>query len=90
MLVIIKSAPHTEGALAGLRLAGETSSDLLLIQNGVYLARQDGLKGISGAVYALEDDLRLRGTGARGEGVKAIGYDESVDLMAKDRVVGMF
>ncbi len=90
MLVIIKSAPDTEEAKAGLSLARETSSSLVLLQNGVYLARQGGLEGFTGKTYAIEDDLRLRGTGAHGAGVEAIGYGEFVDLMSNDKVVGMF
>jgi len=90
MLVIIKSAPDTEEAKAGLSIARETASDLVLLQNAVYLARQGKLEGVTGAVYALEDDTRLRGVRAQGEGVKAIGYGEFVDLMADDKIIGMF
>lgn len=90
MLVIIKSAPGTEEAEAGLSLARETSSVLVLLQNGVYLTRQGGLEGISGAIYALDDDMGLRGAGVTDEDVKTIGYDELVGLMAEDKVIGMF
>jgi sulfur relay protein TusB/DsrH len=90
MLVIIKSAPGTEEAEAGLSLARETSSVPVLLQNGVYLTRQGGLEGIRGNIYALDADMRLRGAGVAGGGVKTIGYDELVELMAEDKVVGMF
>ena len=90
MLVVIKSAPHTEDAQAGLRLAREMSANLMLLQNGVYLARQGGLEGINGAVYALENDIRLRGAGAQDERAKTISYNKLVDIMAEDKVIGMF
>lgn len=91
MIVIIKSSPHTEEAQRGLRAARDTSAGVVLLQNGVYLTRQGGLEGISGTVYALDDDMRLRGAGVTGEGVKTIDYNDLVDLMAgEDRVLGFF
>lgn len=89
MLIVIKSSPHTEEAQSALKLAREVSADILLLQNGVYFVRQGRLEDI-GTVYALKDDIRLRGEGAQGSGVRAISYDEMIDLMVEDKVIGMF
>jgi sulfur relay protein TusB/DsrH len=91
MIVIIKSAPRTEKAERGLKLAQDTSSDVVLVQDGVRLAGQGVLDGLAGTVYMLEDDVKLRGMGARAGGVRQIGYTRLVGLMADtDRVMGMF
>lgn len=91
MLVIIKSAPHTDEAQRGLSIARETSADIVLLQDGVYITRQGGLDGFKGTAYALEDDVMLRGKGSGDGGAKRIGYGELVDLMAgEEKVVGLF
>jgi sulfur relay protein TusB/DsrH len=91
MLVIIKSAPRTDEARRGLRVAMDTSSDVVLVQDGVYLAAQGALEGFTGKAYLLEDDVTLRGKGAATEGFKRIGYGEFVDLMdGGQKVLGMF
>jgi sulfur relay protein TusB/DsrH len=93
MIVMIKSAPDTTDAAIGLTLAKEGGADLVLLQNGVYFAQKDRLGIFSGAVYALDDDKRLRGLkdfemDAR---VKAIDYDTLTDILTGDeKVVGMF
>lgn len=93
MFVIVKSGPDTQDGKRGIKLARDLSADICLMQNAVYFARKESLGGFCGTVYALEDDLRLRGL--KDEelegGVKKIGYDYLVDLMAgEDKVVGMF
>lgn len=89
MLVVIKSGPGSAEAQRGLKLAKETSADIVLIQDGVYLEKQ-GAVDFPGTVYVLDDDVRLRGAGAVGS-AKTIGYDELVDLMSgANKVVGMF
>jgi len=44
-----------------LILAKESGADLVLLQNGVYFAQKERLGAVSGAVYVLDDDKRLRG-----------------------------
>lgn len=91
MLVVIKSSPETEEAKRGFRLANDASADLVLVQNGVYLFRGDGLEGFSGTAYVLDEDMRLRGLGMNEKAIRPISYDELVNLMAvADKVIGMF
>ena len=93
MFVIVKSGPDTQDGKRGIKLARDMSADICLIQNAVYFAQQEGLEGFCGTVYALEDDLRLRGLKDEelGRGVKKLGYENLVELMAeKDKVIGMF
>jgi len=93
MLVIIKSAPDTTDAAVGLTLAKEGDADLVLLQNGVYFCQKGRLAGFPGAIYALDDDKRLRGLkdSELDERVKTVNYDNIMDLMTGgDKVVGMF
>jgi sulfur relay protein TusB/DsrH len=91
MLVIVRSGPETEEGRRGVKLARDMAADLVLVQNGVYFAGRDRLEGFCGAAYALESDMALRGVGEVEKGVKAVGYDGLVGLMAEeDKVVGMF
>lgn len=94
MIVVVKSGPDTTDGRRGVTLARSAGAALILIQNAVVFAHA-GLAGTAapGAVYALEDDLRLRGLGAAdlGERIVRIGYPELVDLLAgADKVVGAF
>lgn len=93
MLVIIRSAPDTVEGKRGVKTARSLSADVVLLQNAVYFAQKDRLDGFRGTAYVLEEDCRLRGladTDIVG-GIKQIGYDELVDLMADDeKVVGTF
>ena len=93
MLVIIKSSPDTADGIRGVTLAKDSGADLILLQNGVYFAQKDRLNDFSGAVYALDADMRLRGLkdAERGPRVKTIDYDKLTDMMTGEkRVVGMF
>ncbi len=93
MIVLIKSAPDTSDGARGVALAKDGNADLVLLQNGVYFAQQDRLGGFPGAVYVLDDDMRLRGLkdAERDPRVKAIDYDTLTDIMTgDDKVVGMF
>lgn len=93
MIVMIKSSPDTPEAKRGMTLAGDLAVDLVLIQNAVYLARPGRVGGIRGAVYALDEDLRMRGLGPDADigAVKRIDYDMLVDLITDaDRVLGAF
>jgi sulfur transfer complex TusBCD TusB component (DsrH family) len=90
MLVIIKSAPDTAEGKRGVKLASDMAADIVFIQNGAYFCRRDGFEGFRGTVYVLDEDKKLRGIADVPEGAKTIGYDELVDVMAGDKVVGMF
>jgi sulfur relay protein TusB/DsrH len=64
-----------------------------LLQNGVYFAQKERLAAVSGAVYVLDDDKRLRGLkdAEMDERVKVINYDTLTDLITSgERVTGMF
>jgi sulfur relay protein TusB/DsrH len=90
MIVLIKSAPQTDEAQRGLKLAKDTSSDVVLLQDGVFHTKQDSLKGLEGTAYVIEDDARLRGTGANTEGLKTIDYAGFMDLITRgDKVIGL-
>jgi sulfur relay protein TusB/DsrH len=93
MLVMIKSAPDTTDGALGLTLAKESGADLVLLQNGVYFAQKELLGGVSGAVYILDDDKRLRGLkdSEMDERVTTIDYDKLTDIMTGgEKVAGMF
>ncbi len=93
MLVLIKSGPDTAEGKTGLDLARESGADLVLLQNGVYLARAGALGEWARAVYLLEDDKKLRGLRDADLDARArtIGYDVLTDLIVgADAVVGMF
>ncbi len=93
MIVMIKSAPDTAEAKRGIMLAGDLAADLVLIQNAVYLARPGQVGGIRGAVFALDEDLCMRGLGPEADigAVRRIDYDMLVDLITKaDQVHGAF
>jgi len=93
MLVIVKNAPDTPEGRRGIKLAIDMSSNIVLIQNAVYFAQKDRLDGFSSIIYALEDDIRLRGL--RDEelkkGIKKLDYDGLIELMIEeDKVIGIF
>ncbi len=93
MLVMIKSSPDTTDAGLGLNLAKHSGADLVLMQNGVYLAQKDRLGDFTGAVYVLDDDKRLRGLkdSELDERAKVITYDQLTDLITSGKKVsGMY
>ena len=93
MLVIVKSAPDMPEGKRGLKLARDMAADLILLQNGVYFAQDGRLDGFSETVYALDDDIRLRGLKDEEiqKDVNRLNYDGLVDLMAnEDKLAGMF
>jgi sulfur relay protein TusB/DsrH len=93
MIVLIKSAPDTADGARGVALAKDGNADIVLLQNGVYFAQRDRLGDFSGAVYALDDDMRLRGItdSERESRVKTIDYDKLTDIVVGGKkVVGMF
>jgi sulfur relay protein TusB/DsrH len=93
MLVIVKSAPGTPEGGRGIKLAIDMAANVVLIQNAVCFAQKDKLDGFPGIIYALEDDIRLRGL--RDEelkkGIKKLDYDGLIDLMVEDdKIIGIF
>ena len=93
MIVMIKSAPDTPEAKRGITLAEDLAADLILIQNAVNLVRQVHVGSILDAVYALDEDLRMRGVGPDADigAIRRIDYDTLVDLITKaDKVHGAF
>lgn len=95
MIVIIKSAPDTPEGKRGVKFARALSSDIVLLQNGVYFIQGRALEdlGFVGPAFVLEDDRKLRGLKADGanKNIKDIGYDGFVDLITEsDKVIGMF
>jgi sulfur relay protein TusB/DsrH len=91
MLVIIKSSPDALGARSAVELAEKMSADIVLLQDGIYLTEQNRLEGFSGTTHVLSEDLKMRGVESISEDIKAIGYEELIDLMAaNDKVMGMF
>ena len=94
MIVVVKSGPDTTDGRRGVTLARDAGAALILIQSAVAFAHtQMAGSAAPGPVYALEDDLRLRGLGAKdlGERIVRIDYSKLVDLLAgADKVVGAF
>ena len=93
MLVMIKSAPDTTDGATGLILAKESGADLVLLQNGVYFAQKERLGTLSGFVYVLDDDKRLRGLkdSELDDRAKIITYDTLADIITSGgKVTGMF
>ena len=94
MIVVVKSGPDTTDGKRGVTLARSAGAALILIQNAVAFAHTPMASSAGpGAVYALEDDLRLRGLGAKDldERIVRIDYPKLVDLLAgADKVVGAF
>ncbi len=92
-MVMIKSTPDTPEAKQALTLASHLAADVVLIQNAIYLALPGQNESLRGSVYALDEDLRMRGIGPEKNigAVKRIDYDVLVDLLATaDGVHGAF
>ncbi len=89
MLFIISSSPDTQEFKTALSLAKD--SDLCLIHDAVYFTREEKTP-VKGTVYAIRDDLSLRGiTETRLPGLKIIDHTEMIDLMAQaEKVAGAF
>ncbi|HTP04616.1 MAG TPA: sulfurtransferase complex subunit TusB [Nitrospirota bacterium] len=93
MLVMVKSSPESTEGKRGIELAMDMATDLILIQNAVYFSQKSRLQSFGGTVYALGEDMRLRGISSDGTGskIKEIDYDKLVDLMTKEeKVFGAF
>jgi len=93
MLIMVKSAPDTPEGKRGIKMAGNMAANVVLMQNAVYFAIKNKLEGFSGIVFALEDDLRLRGLKDEelSKDLKKLDYDGLVELMIEeDKVIGIF
>ena len=93
MLVLIKSSPDTPEGKRGIKMATDLGAEMVLIQNGVYLAKHVALQDLDRPVYLLDEDTRLRGINLEGLGnnLKVINYDGLVNLMMDhEKVIGLF
>ena len=72
----------------GLALAAQDEEAVVvLVQDGVYLD-VSGLRKAGRPVYAVRRDIERRGLGKHlADGVKAIGFDDLVDLIVAHKVV---
>jgi len=87
MLFLISSAPDKKEFKTSYRLARDMNADVCLLQDAVYAARELD----DGNVYAILDDMRLRGISTGEIKGKPIDYDQLVELMVNaDKVVGIF
>lgn len=91
MLHIINKSPFEKTSLASCLRAATKGGALLLIEDGVYAAVKNSavessLRGAMAGmpVYALQPDIEARGLADRVmDGVKLVGYDGFVDLVAE-------
>jgi len=89
MIMIVKNNLDPTKAKQTLELAHEMAADIVLIQNAAYLAQNEMIDNYSGIIFALTEDLRLRGISDIRKNVRTIDYEELVDLMDKsEKVVG--
>ena len=90
MLILIKSSPDTPEARQALDLAKSMNAAICLLQNGVYLAAKEECRDVADNVYALSEDMALRGLKPAGN-VRSMDYDELIDIMnGSEKVMGMF
>jgi sulfur relay protein TusB/DsrH len=93
MLVLIKSSPDTAEGRRGIKLATDLGADMVLLQNGIYLAKHEILKNFNKSIYFLDEDMRLRGINFDGIDInaKVIDYDGLIRLMiGHEKVIGLF
>lgn len=82
MAVYLVDKPN--GAVAATVANMDNEAKIVLIKDGVYLDPST----MSGKVYAMEDDVHVRGLKERLTGkVTTIGYPELVDMIVADKVV---
>jgi len=87
VLFLIASAPDTQEFKTAIRMANDVNADICLLQNAVYAARNS----TDNNMYALSDDMKLRGIHENDLSGKLIDYGQLVDLMTtSDKVVGIF
>jgi len=92
VLHTVNKSPFTHNTLTEAARFATEGSPILLIEDGTLAAiagskYESTMKGIMrrNDVYALEPDLKARGVGSIIEGVKLIGYDGFVDLVAQHK-----
>jgi tRNA 2-thiouridine synthesizing protein B len=93
MLHIVNKSPFEKTSLASCLRVASKGGALLLIEDGVYAvvknsAVESALRGAMAGmpVYALQADIEARGLADRVmDGVKLVGYDGFVDLVAEHR-----
>jgi tRNA 2-thiouridine synthesizing protein B len=91
MLHIVNKSPFEKTSLSSCLRAAGSGGALLLIEDGVYAVVKNSAveKDLRGAmagmpVYALQADVEARGLADRViDGVKLVGYDGFVDLVAE-------
>lgn len=93
MLLLVKNSADTTEGKRALKLATDLEADLVLLQNGIYLARNESLKNFNRSIYILGEDMRLRGITLEGDSLDArvIDYDGLINLMIDhEKVIGIF
>jgi len=87
VLFLIASAQDTQEFKTAIRMAKDVNADICLLQNAVYAARNSD----DNNMYALIDDMKLRGIDEDEISGMPIDYGRLVDLMTNsDKVVGIF
>ncbi|MEK7813296.1 MAG: DsrH/TusB family sulfur metabolism protein [Candidatus Desantisbacteria bacterium] len=82
MAVYLVDKPNGEIAASVAKM--DTEAKIVLIKDGVYL----NPSAMSGKIYAMEDDVEVRGLKDRLAGkAESIGYPQLVDLIVENKVV---
>jgi tRNA 2-thiouridine synthesizing protein B len=94
MLHTVNKSPLDSGCLASALRVAAADSPILLLEDGVYAARQGARSAElvlaalrSHPVYALKPDLEARGIQRLIPGIRVIGYDGFVELVEQHPVV---
>ena len=83
MTIYLVDEPHASKAFA--YSSEDSSAKVVLLQDGVYLAKAGSFKG---EVFYMRDDAQSRGLGEPFPvGAHSIGFDELVAMIEADRVV---
>lgn len=86
MLHIVNRSPFSHRALADCLRTCDAATGILLIEDGVYAALEDGewlarMRDKTAKLYVLSADVAARGLGERiGDAVQAVDYDGFVAL----------
>lgn len=84
-LILVKYGP--DHPAERLKLSSAREGDcVVLIQNGVYWAACNAIKGVNASVYAVKDDLLARGYEEGQFDVELIDYDALVELVERNEV----
>lgn len=92
MLHLINKSPFTSTSLDSCIKYAEKGAAILLFEDGVYGAMAgtslgEKMAGITGDydVYALKEDLRMRGIDKVTDGIKEVDYPGFVDLVEQHK-----